>query len=95
MANVDSIMFQLIDEVNKNPEWRPIYDALMAIALPADQTRTRTGGDTDIVSATASISNTNFYAGAYFDEKEDLNLFPVPENEEIHEFNQRYALLLS
>ena len=36
MANVDSIMFQLIDEVNKTPEWRPIYDALMAIALPAD-----------------------------------------------------------
>lgn len=47
---VDSIMFQLIAEVNKNPEWRVIYDALMAIARPADQTRTRTGGDVDQIA---------------------------------------------
>ena len=54
MANIDSIMFQLIDEVNKNPEWRPIYDALQNIALIIDQTRTRTGGDTDLIADTES-----------------------------------------
>lgn len=45
--SVDSIMFQLIAEVNKNPEWRVIYDALMAIARPTDQLRDRTGGGID------------------------------------------------
>ena len=95
MAEIDRLNRQLLDEIAFREDWKPIYQALNHLFDLMRQTRTRTGGDVDIVSATASISNTNFYAGAYFEEKEDLSLFPVPENEEIHEFNQRYALLLS
>lgn len=49
-VSIDAVLFQLINEVNKKPEWKPIYEALNMLASSIDQTRERVGGDTDIVS---------------------------------------------
>ena len=58
MASVDSIMYQLIDQINKNPQWRPIYDAMVMLARNQDQVRDRTGGELDNTSInTAKIAD--------------------------------------
>lgn len=91
MANIDSPIFDYLRDVPEGATKVAIehlYELLR-------QTRDRTGGDTDLVSQTASASSTNFYAGGFYEEQKDCGLFPIPENEEHHEFNERYALLLS
>lgn len=78
MANVDSLLYQYLNNIEPGPvkvAIEHLYDIIR-------QTRERTGGDTDLVSSTASASSTNFYAGTYLQDQENLQFFQHEGNQE-------------
>jgi anaerobic ribonucleoside-triphosphate reductase len=93
MANVDAIMYQLIDQINKKPEWRPIYDALTMLARNQDQVRDRTGGDFDNTAINTSkiASNTeNITLNAAAIAENALNISDNTARIEVNESNIEY-----
>lgn len=79
MAEIDRLNRQLLDEIAFREDWKPIYQALNHLFDLVRQTRTRTGGDSDLVASIDAISATNFYAGGLQeDQRADFSLF-TPE----------------
>jgi hypothetical protein len=102
MANIDSPLFQYLQDIPEGPT-KVAIEHLFDLMR---QVRTRTGGDSDLVSGSASASSTNFYAASLlspesgapsYPVQEDYSVqvsFAIPEDKEAEQdFAKRYALL--
>jgi len=84
MANIDSPLFQYLQDIPEGPT-KVAIEHLFDLMR---QVRTRTGGDSDLVSGSASASSTNFYAASLLSPESGAPSYPVePDSPNFSLFN--------